>query len=247
MLISSHLNKYKQTILGLPEDKMLSKAELLASDLLMKRSGLLEMYYAPHNEYVNPAAKVVIIGITPGWTQMRIALQAAKAGLKAGLSDEAVCRLAKEAAGFAGTMRTHLIDMLDALELHRYLGAGSCGDLFQDQHELLHTTSLLRFPVFVAGNNYNGTHPPLLTNPFLNQTVLRSLQDELSLINQPLIIPLGKNVEQVLQRLVADGMLDARDCLWGFPHPSGANGHRHKQFASHQESMRNKIRALSGK
>jgi hypothetical protein len=247
MLISSHLNKYKQTILELPEDKMLSKAELLASDLLMKRSGLLEMYYAPHNEYVNPAAKVVIIGITPGWTQMRIALQAAKAGLKAGLSDETVCRLAKEAAGFAGTMRTHLIDMLDALELHRYLGAGSCGDLFRDQHELLHTTSLLRFPVFVAGNNYNGTHPPLLTNPFLNQTVLRSLQDELSLMNQPLIIPLGKNVEQVLQRLVADGMLDARDCLWGFPHPSGANGHRHKQFASHQESMRNKIRALSGK
>jgi hypothetical protein len=144
-------------------------------------------------------------------------------------------------------MRTHLIDMLDTLELHRYLGAGSCGDLFQDQHELLHTTSLLRFPVFVAGNNYNGTHPPLLTNPFLNQTALRSLQDELSLMNQPLIIPLGKNVEQVLQQLVADGMLDAGNCLWGFPHPSGANGHRHKQFASHQESMRNKIRALSGK
>lgn len=246
MLISSHLNRYRQTILELPEDKMLSKAEVLVSDLLMQRSGMLEMFYAPHNEYVNPAAKVVIIGITPGWTQMRIALRAAKAGFKAGLSDEAVCRQAKEEAGFAGTMRTHLIEMLDALELHRYLGIGSSGELFQDQHELLHTTSLLRFPVFVAGNNYNGTHPSLRTNPFLNRTALSSLQDELSLMNQPLIIPLGKNVEQVLQQLAADGGLDAKRCIWGFPHPSGANGHRHKQFASHQESMRSKIRALTG-
>lgn len=246
MLISSHLNKYRQTILELTEETLLSREEVLASDLLMERSGQLEMYYAPHNEYVNPEARVVIIGITPGWTQMRIALQAAKAALTANLSDEAVCRQAKEAARFAGTMRTHLIDMLDALELHRYLGIRSCAELFEAHRALLHTTSLLPYPVFVAGNNYNGTHPALLTHPFLRQKAMSSVQEELALVNQPLIIPLGRRVEQLLQLLAQDGVLASERCLWGFPHPSGANGHRYKQFASHQESMRNKIRGLTG-
>ncbi|MFM1653563.1 hypothetical protein ACI7RC_15830 [Brevibacillus sp. B_LB10_24] len=30
-----------------------------------------------------------------------------------------------------------------------------------------------------------------------------------------------------------------RQCLWGFPHPSGANGHRHQQFASNYPLMKN--------
>lgn len=41
--------------------------------LLIDREGNLSVYYAPF-EYVNPAARVVIVGITPGRTQMRNAL-----------------------------------------------------------------------------------------------------------------------------------------------------------------------------
>ncbi|WP_134911819.1 hypothetical protein [Paenibacillus sp. IHB B 3084] len=175
----------------------------------MERNGLLEMYYAPHNEYINPSAKVVIIGLTPGWRQMRIAIQEAKAGLEKGLSDEEVCRKAKEAAGFAGTTRIHLIDMLNALDLHRQLNISSCGELFQQHRGLLHTTSLLRFPVFVAKKNYNGTHPNLISNPFLKKAALLSVHEELRIVNQALIIPLGKMVERVLHLLVREGKLDA--------------------------------------
>lgn len=246
MLISNLLSRYKQTILELPQDALQSRDELQDSGLLMARSGEQEMFYAPHNEVVNPAAKVVIIGITPGWTQMRIALRAAQTALQAGLADEIVCGLAKEAAGFAGRMRAHLIDMLDTLELHRYLGIGACADLFGESRTLLNTTSLLRFPVFAGGRNYNGSYPDLLAHPFLDQTALSLLQTELSLMNRPLIIPLGQKVEQVLRRLAADGILDGECCLWGFPHPSGANGHRHIQFARHKDSMRKQIQALDG-
>ncbi|WP_340022900.1 hypothetical protein MHI24_28375 [Paenibacillus sp. FSL K6-1096] len=247
MLISNHLSKYRETILGLTQEALRSREEVLSSNLLMARSGEQEMFYAPHNEVVNPAAKVVIIGITPGWTQMSIALEAARKGLQAGLTDETVCWQAKEAAGFAGTMRAHLIAMLDALELHHYLGIGTCADLFGECREWLNTTSLLRFPVFSGGRNYNGSHPDLPAHPFLDQTALSLLQAELSLMNRPLLIPLGRKVEQVLQRLAADGLLDGERCLWGFPHPSGANGHRLVQFARHKEGMRKQIQALAGR
>lgn len=244
MLISSHLSKYKQTIIRLPEDVQLSKGTVLAGDLLMERSGQLEMYYAPHNEVINPAAKIMIVGITPGWTQMSLALKSAQEGLKAGLTDEAVCRQAKEAAGFAGPMRTHLLDMLDTLELPQYLGIRSSAELFMEHRGLLHTTSLLRYPVFAAGKNYNGTHPGLLTDSFLKPKAVLSLREELSFMDEPLIIPLGIRVEQVLQLLVQDGVLNTGRCLWGFPHPSGANGHRQKQFAGNKESMRDQIRSV---
>jgi hypothetical protein len=246
MLISNHLKRYKQSMLLLPKDTELSKDDLLVDDFLMERNGKLEMYYTPHNEYINPSAKVVIIGLTPGWTQMRIAIQEAKAGLEEGLSDEDVCRKAKEAARFAGTMRINLIDMLNAIDLHRYLNILSCEELFQEQRVLLHTTSLLRFPVFVAKKNYNGTHPNLISNPFLKKAALLSVQEELKSMKPALIIPLGKMVERVLHLLVQEGKLDAEQCLWGFPHPSGANGHRHKQFAGHQDHMKNMIKALFG-
>ncbi|MFC7680743.1 uracil-DNA glycosylase family protein [Paenibacillus sp. GCM10028914] len=245
MLISNYLDQYKHALRSLPKDRMLAKEDLLVDDLLMARSGKLEMYYAPHNEYINPSARVMIIGLTPGLTQMRTAIQAAKVVMDKGLSDEEICRTAKEAARFAGTMRSNLIDMLNGIGLDRYLNISSCDELFRDQQKLLHTTSLLGFPVFVEKNNYSGTHPNLLSNPFLKQTALASICEELDHIKPVLLIPLGKIVESVLHHLVAAGKLNADQCLWGFPHPSGANGHRHKQFAYHQDQMKEKIKSLS--
>ncbi|UUZ91356.1 hypothetical protein LJK87_37760 [Paenibacillus sp. P25] len=244
MLISSHLSSYKQAILSLPKDSMLTREEPLVEDFLMERHGSLEMYYAPHNEYVHPLTRVVIIGLTPGFTQMRIAIQEARAGLEARLSNEEVCRLAKEAASFAGTMRIHLIDMLNALDLHRYLNLPSCEALFGERRALVHTTSLLRYPVFAQKKNYNGTHPNLADNPFLKKVALGFVQEELEYMREALIIPLGKGVEGVLRLLVREGKLDAEQILWGFPHPSGANGHRLRQFAYYQDEMTHRIKAL---
>jgi len=240
MLISNQFTQYKQAIRSLPGGVALSKEHLLVGDFLMAQSGALHMYYAPHNEYIRDGARICVIGLTPGWSQMRVAMQTAKASLAEGLPDEEVCRRAKEAAAFAGTMRLHLIGMLDALELHRHLGVASCGELFGAQRDLLHTTSLLRYPVFVGARNYSGAHPPLLSNPFLTSAALDA-QQELGWLPQALIIPLGKTVEQVLRLLVRQERLDAGRILWGFPHPSGANGHRQKQFAEQRETMRRMI------
>lgn len=241
MLISQHLNTYRQAILSLPKHKAWRREELLTDDLLMARSGKLEVYYAPHNEYFNPLARIMIIGLTPGFAQMRMAIQAVKAALEKGLCVEEACRQAKEKARFAGSMRSNLMDMLDAINLHKYLNISSSSELFHAQQSLLHTTSMLRFPVFMNKKNYSGAHPGLMSSQMLKKAALAYVEEEIQLTNAALIIPLGKTVESALNILINEGKLDENRCLWGFPHPSGANGHRHKQFALHKERMRNKL------
>ena len=243
MLLSNYLTCYKPFILSLTHEKAVKKAELLNKQFLMERNRQIEMYYAPHNEYINASAKVMIIGLTPGWIQMRNALAEAKTCIQAGLSDIEVCKRAKQVASFSGPMRAYLITMLEALELHHYLRISSCETLFQGNWHMLHTTSLLRFPVFVAHKNYSGSNPSLLKNEYLYHKATQYIQEELSIVAaRRLIIPLGKTVEGVLKRLVQREVLDKSKILWGFPHPSGANGNRFKQFAEHQEAMKRIIK-----
>ncbi|WP_151733225.1 uracil-DNA glycosylase family protein [Paenibacillus tengchongensis] len=236
MLISSYLQQYKQAIMELPADRSLQKEDLLNRHFLMAASGALEMYYAPHNETVNPAARVMIVGLTPGWTQMRTAYEAAVQALRENVPDTEACLRAKAAASFAGTMRRNLTQMLDGLGLPKQLHIGATDEFFRDR-SLLHTTSLLRFPVFAAGRNYSGSQPRLPASDFLRETARTSFTLELGEVRSALVIPLGTVVEEVLRGLTHEGILEAERCLWGFPHPSGANGHRHKQFRDHKERM----------
>ncbi|MFC5652591.1 uracil-DNA glycosylase family protein [Paenibacillus solisilvae] len=238
MLLSTQFHTYEPAIRSLPVDRALTQADLLTEEFLMERHGQLETYYAPHNEYVNLSAKIVIIGITPGWTQMRIAMQEARKGLEKGLADEEIGKRAKEEARFAGSMKHHLISLLNALQLHKHLNLPSCEELFGEHRELLHSTSLLPYPVFFHKKNYTGSRPNLLSTPSLLEAARLHMAEELRLLGQILIIPLGKTVESVLRLLEREGKLDGRQCLWGFPHPSGANGHRHKQFKGAEGQMR---------
>jgi hypothetical protein len=230
MLISNRFHTYADAIRTLPLGRPLSKDELLVQRFLLHKEGKISVYYAPHNEYINTRARIMIVGITPGWTQMELAFRKARVYLEQGLPAVEICKRIKADAGFAGSMRANLVDMLDRLELHRYAGVASCGDLFTGAGEHLHTTSMLKYPVFVAGRNYTGHSPALLSNSFLRDEAEHFLTQEVRQLAQPLIIPLGKTVEAMLHFLVEQRVVEGWQVLWGFPHPSGANGHRHKQF-----------------
>lgn len=242
MLLSSALSTFRHAIRSLPADGRLTREDLLIPELRLSADGLVETFYAPHNDYVHSSASLFIVGLTPGFTQMRIAYEAARHAMDPGLGDEAVCRKAKEAASFAGSLRANLISMLDKLGMPEYLGIRTSEALFGTERELLHTSSVRRYPVFVNRANYNGSHPSLLGTPSLRDTALASITEELSVFpDRPFIIPLGIAVESVLRLLAEQGALDAGQCLWGFPHPSGANGHRHKQFAAQKAEMKKSL------
>ena len=71
------MKPYLDKIGELPENTSLQREDLLSERFLMTSDRNLEMYYAPHNEVINTAARIVIVGITPGLSQMKTAFEAA--------------------------------------------------------------------------------------------------------------------------------------------------------------------------
>ncbi|HKV83041.1 MAG TPA: hypothetical protein VJN88_00700 [Ktedonobacterales bacterium] len=231
--------RFAPAIGSLPDGK-LSREELLTSHFLMERDDTLAIYYAPF-DFVNTSARVMIVGITPGFTQMAVGYERARSLIRAGRSAADVCDEAKRAARFAGSMRDNLIAMLDGIELHTRLGIPSSATLFDTRCNLLHSTSAVRYPVVVSGANYTGHHPPLGDTPRLMRYVRTVLADEFHQVPQALIIPLGKVVAQIMEALAIEGYVDISRCLIGFPNPSGANGHRTREYRERRETLRETV------
>jgi hypothetical protein len=63
------------------------------------------------------------------------------------------------------------------------------------------------------------------------------LGTELRQLSGAVIVPLGKTVAAVLNLLFNDGSIPVLPCLFGFPHPSGANGHRRAEFTANKIVM----------
>jgi hypothetical protein len=202
----------------------------------LAREGSLAVCYAPF-DFVNPDARLALVGITPGQQQMMIAFREAKAALEAWLDRVETCRRAKRAASFGGSIRPNLCAMLDGVGLPARLGLASAGDLFGPANALVHTTAAVRYPVFVGGANYTGHRPRLVASPLLRRMVETALAEELAAMPGALVIPLGRAAADAVDLLVRAGAVDGRRVLSGFPHPSGANGHRARRFAERRDEL----------
>ena len=239
------LYEYEEVIKRLPIKDKYGKDELLIDDLLIEKEGNIEIYYAPHNEYLNPKAKVFIIGITPGFQQMSTAISTARKELELGTDIEEIQYKCKVAGRFSGGLRKNIISMLDYIRLNDALSINSCSALFEDKDYLLHTVSLIPYPVFVKKQNYSGHTPKLLKSEFLMKYVYDNFIKELKDIENfkdILIIPLGKAVEEVLHKLSEEGIINTRQILKGFPHPSGANVNRVVQLEENKEDLIKQIK-----
>lgn len=236
------LKDYYKVLERLPFKKKYTKEELLIPELLIKEEKQIAIYYAAHNEYFNPNAKVFIIGITPGFAQMETSIVAARRCIEEQIPLDEIPYICKKEARFAGQLRKNIITMLDELKLGVYLGLESTELLFGAADEMLHTTSMLPFATFVKGKNYTGHTPELMKNDLLRTEVEAHFYPQVEALKEALIIPLGKCVEEVVSRLIEKGIIEEGQCLIGFPHPSGANVNRKKQFEIEKEQMTNKIR-----
>lgn len=133
--------------------------------------------------------------------------------------------------------------MLDALCLGEVLGLTSSAELFGRRCDLLHSTSILRYPVFVRGKNYSGHSPEPRRHPYLNAAINEVFAPELDRLRGMLIVPLGRMVDEVVQELRWE---PENRYLAGFPHPSGANEHRHAQFEAVSGSLKRMVRRWGG-
>ena len=162
--------------------------------------------------------------------------------LNHGKQEKDIIRSSKMAARFSGQMRKNLCDMLDATHLPEQIHLGSARELFQPDCKLLHTTSVIRYPLFVNSRNYTGYSPEVDKSPMLKHYAYEVFPLELSSIKEPaLIIPLGKATEKIVKQAEERNLISKHRILTGFPHPSGANGHRRKQFQQNKKALQNNI------
>jgi hypothetical protein len=236
-----NFEKFLPAIMALPARQQLGRDELMVDALRLHRDQQVEVYYMP-TDGLNPAAKLMLLGITPGWTQMELAYRHVRLGLSNGLEPSEARRRARYAASFGGPMRKNLVTMLDGIGVNALLDVSSSQVLFDDERAHLHSTSILRHPVFVAGKNFTG-HASVVTQSALASAMVRGIfLPELAALQGALIVPMGDYVSQLLQELTVERLVDAKRCLFGFPHPSGANGHRKSRFEEHRHALAKKAR-----
>jgi hypothetical protein len=222
-------------------DGELGPEHLMTDDFLLEEERRLQVYWLPF-ERLNPTARIAIVGLTPGWHQMQLAFTAAREAFHAGMTDDLLAlEYIGRQAGFAGSLRVNMIKMLDAIGLPAALGVQTSAELFQQRDDLIHGTSALRYPVFVAGKNYGGANPRVERSAMLTRFVHEQLAAELAAIPDALVLPLGKAVEGCLRLLIAAGQLEEARCLFGFPHPSGANAHRADEFRRNEVTLRAEV------
>lgn len=193
--------------------------------LLLDEDGKVSVYYAPF-EYANPKAKVAIVGITPGPTQMANAIQETCRQLTSGKPAEEAIRAGKEFGAFSGDVfRSNLIKQLDHWGVQTWLGLDSAARLFDSHRELVHTTSLLRYPVFVDGRKYEGS-PNMIKTPLLRRYLLEYFADEVRKLGDAVFIGLGPKVWKVLDGLADEGLVDRSRIVNGILHASPENSYR---------------------
>lgn len=190
---------YVPDIAMLQDEKGLLDPQFLTK-LLIEQEGDIAIYYIPF-EIVNPDATIMIVGLTPGQKQMEDAYRCVKDGLSKGLSTVEILELVESKASFSGAMRTNLVRMLDGIGLPKALGIDKSDLLFNECSSLLHTTSVIRFPVFKNGNNYtNIAVSKISKSAMLKRYVFDHFLKEVQSVSRALIIPLGDGVTKRAKR-----------------------------------------------
>lgn len=187
----------------------------------------LTCFYAPF-EHVNTKAKLILVGITPGRTQMNRSINSLNQALSNGEDLEQALKSVKQTASLSGTMRPRLVEMLNRLGYADKLGIACCSSLWAENNDLVHFCSVLKYPIFVNGKDYCG-QPNLFNVPNLQALLFDQFVKDMQSINpNASIVPLGGMVADVLTQLtlaghITHGLPRFEDQVVSPPHPSGAN------------------------
>jgi hypothetical protein len=233
-------NRYRASLGDLPLKGSYERDELCSERFLIAREGSIEVFYAPF-DHINEKASLCLVRVTPGWTQMQVSFAEARLAMDQGDDEATILERAKFAASFSGSLRTNLVSMFDQIGTASHLGIASTDHLFHSEQSLLHPTSAIRYPVFKSGRNYSGSSPSILRHPLLVAYVEDVLGPELQAVSGALVVPLGKAAESGLHQLEAAGVIDGARILFGFPHPSGANAHRVRQFDGNRSDLASQV------
>lgn len=181
--------------------------------------------YAPF-DWINDRADIILLGVTPGLRQATDSLVTLRDELAAGASIEKAAESAKASASFKG-MRDLASKLMDSLGLDQVFGVASCKELFEAQAHRVHSTSVLRYPVFKKGKNFSGDKR-IMKRPMMRAMVEEYLVPELASLPGTWVVPFGSSALAVLDDLSERGLIDPERVLGGVLHPGGQQWNRYK-------------------
>lgn len=201
-----------------------------APEVVMGTDGKYSLRYIPF-EHVAREAKLVIVGITPGTTQIKDAYDAFRFRSAAGRSDEEALAAAKAKGAFSGGMRTRLIQMLEHFDIHGRLGVDAAADLWGTSAALLHSTSVIPHAAFEGSKMFNGEFDAVMSSPLLKGSFEKDFIASLPLLpDDAHFITLGTTPNAALSYCADRGIIRRDRILGMFPHPAGSSGSQVRYF-----------------
>lgn len=194
-------------------------------ELLLASKSPYEVFYVPF-EYVNQQARLVIVGITPGSTQLEIAYTEAQRLLRLGFRDVDVLQEIKKIAAFGGaSMRPNLLRMLRHFRFADILGIEAEEELWSTESNLLHATSVVPNAAFKSERMFNGRFEEIMAADVLRTEFEEQFVQSLTeLDSAAMYVALGRTPFDALQHCVDVGVIGEEQLLGAFPHPSTRSG-----------------------
>jgi hypothetical protein len=214
-----HLFKYRGIIDRLGEAAVQSKETLLAA------SGNDEIYYTPF-EWTNPQAKLVVVGITPGPTQLQMAYRTVSSKIKVGLDDEGILKAAKEHGAFGGaTMRPNLVRMMEHFGFAELFGVDIVEDFWGKSADVFMGTSVVPHAAFRRGKPFAGSFDDIMKTNVLTECFLYDFVPSLKDVpDDAKFVALGETPLRALAWCVRYGHLKESQVMGAFAHPSTSGG-----------------------
>lgn len=184
-----------------------------------------QLQYIPF-EHVNRDARIVVVGITPGMNQLRLAYESAKVGLNANWGTEKTLKYIKQQGAFGGSaMRPNLLKMLRHFDFGRLLGIDDVTSLWGSNSQLLHTTSVVPHAAFRAGKMFAGSFDEVMRSRLLRECFEESfLPTVAELSPDAMYVGLGPCPLDALKWCADHGLIKRSQLLGAFCHPSSSGG-----------------------
>ncbi|MFK7827061.1 MAG: hypothetical protein AB8G05_23160 [Oligoflexales bacterium] len=194
----------------------------------------IEKKFDVSRSYPKKTTKLVLVGLTPGKQQSEIINSSRDLHMGA----------------FAGSMRKQIFTWFESLGINSLFSIANESSIFKEKLLInqVYITSLLWEPVFIKRgrnlSNYSGK--PF---PWKNQVLQKMMEDTFKYLaklkSECLIVPMGK----VVSISIADysNLDNEHYVLHGFPHPSGANGHRFSLFQENKTHLRRVVKTYANR
>jgi hypothetical protein len=181
----------------------------------------IEILWAPF-DYVNEAANLVIVGVTPGPTQARRSYEAVRCASATGENPEAELQRIKAETSFRGeVIEPNLKSLLEHSGLAERAGINDVDGLWTSEASKVHFTSTVRYPAFVNGEMFNNQIDSL-GHPELRRYVETFLADELARVPKHAVIAaLGQKGPRIVRHAASVAKIDPQRVI-ALPHPSGS-------------------------